>query len=182
MQSKALLITSGIVVFIAAIIGAYYFGQKSKATNPEIEKVTLPKELGERANNRMEETYEIEKSPEELRSELEQIESENTLDYLTVESFKTTPDLFGKKMLMNVKVKNNASVATYKDVVLRFHYFSKTNSSLGTTEKTVYEFFPPGKEFQVAWSISNPKGVRNSSINRLQCNIAKALSVPRVEF
>jgi hypothetical protein len=49
------------------------------------------------------------------------------------------------------KVSNYATVATYKDVVLEVKFYSKTKSLLGTENKTIYEFFKPGekKSFKV---------------------------------
>ena len=40
-------------------------------------------------------------------------------------------------------ITNSATLATYKDIVLRIVYYSKTRTQIGTEEKTLYDYYKP---------------------------------------
>ena len=92
----------------------------------------------------------MEKSPEELKRELKDIEFGSPLEYLsTTGTYRQT--LFGNKMKVDLKIKNTATIASYKDVVIHFTYYSKTETEISSYDHTIYEIFPPGttKEFEI---------------------------------
>lgn len=43
-------------------------------------------------------------------------------------------------------ISNTASLATYKDVVLKIVYYSKTQTEIGSEEKTLFEYFKPNSQ------------------------------------
>lgn len=45
-------------------------------------------------------------------------------------------------------VTNTAKLATYKDIVLKIVYYSKTKTQIGTEEKIVYDYFKPNSTQQ----------------------------------
>ncbi|MFT3912271.1 MAG: hypothetical protein QM737_22780 [Ferruginibacter sp.] len=53
--------------------------------------------------------------------------------------------------VMEGKVTNTASVAVYKDVVIKFSFYSKTQTEIGSEQKVFYDYFKPNesKDFKV---------------------------------
>jgi hypothetical protein len=49
----------------------------------------------------------------------------------------------------------------YKDVVIRVTFYSKTETSLGSKEYTIYETFPPNNTKKVSLKIDNYKDVNS---------------------
>lgn len=86
---------------------------------------------------------------EQNKISLEDKEKRNPLQFL---SSKGTyrQNLMGK-WVMEGKIINSATVAAYKDVVLEFKFYSKTNTLLGTQKMTIYEYVNPGssKSFKI---------------------------------
>lgn len=52
-------------------------------------------------------------------------------------------NFLGDKLKIDGYIQNNATVTTYKDVVIEVTYYSKTDTNMGTENFTIYEFFPP---------------------------------------
>ena len=82
------------------------------------------------------------KSPEELRMELKLLEQSRPADYLSV-SANYHENFWGDKIKAKCTFINKASIAAYKDVVIKVIYYSKTNTELGSKDYTVYELFSP---------------------------------------
>lgn len=59
------------------------------------------------------------------------------------------------------KITNNATVATYKDVVFEIDFYSKTGTHLGTKHHTVYEFFPPGRSKKYKFKTPAYRGTKS---------------------
>ena len=68
-------------------------------------------------------------------------------------------NFWGDKIKVHGVVKNKATVATYKDAVVRVTYYSKTKTELGNKEYTIYEVFPPNSEVKFELKIENYKDV-----------------------
>ena len=79
-----------------------------------------------------------------------------------LEKEKSTPTIFLEvtgtyrknlidQLVLEGTISNNATLATYKDVVLNITYYSKTQTELGSEEKTVFDFFKPAtkKDFKI---------------------------------
>ncbi len=70
-------------------------------------------------------------------------------------------NFWGDKFKVNCEITNDATIATYKDVVIRVTYYSKTETSLGSKEYTIYETFPPNNTKKVSLKIDNYKDVNS---------------------
>lgn len=68
-------------------------------------------------------------------------------------------NFWGTKLKVHGTIKNDATVATYKDAVVRVTYYSKTKSELGSNEYTIYETFPPHSTKKFELKIKNYKDV-----------------------
>jgi hypothetical protein len=55
-------------------------------------------------------------------------------------------NFWGTKYKVDCKIQNQASVATYKDVIVEFTYYSKSGTALHTFRRTFYEKFPPNSQ------------------------------------
>ena len=69
--------------------------------------------------------------------------------------------LFGNKLKVHGVIKNSATVATFKDALVKVTYYSKTNTALGSNNYTVYDFFPPNSEKTFELKIDNYKDVNS---------------------
>lgn len=114
---------------------------------------------------------EREKTPDELRSELEQQENENPSDYLSV-SFEYSKNIWGDKFKLDCKISNSASIAIFKDAIISVRYYSKTNTVLKTNKYMIYEVFYPNTEKMVNLTIDNYQNV-----DYIKCKIVDAKAV-----
>lgn len=100
------------------------------------------------------------KSPEELRMELKQLEKSRPTDYLFA-SGNYRENFWGDKFKVSCTITNKASVATYKDAVIRVIYYSKTKTELGAKDYTIYELFTPSSSKTVEMTVDNYKDVNS---------------------
>ncbi|WP_281631552.1 DUF4339 domain-containing protein [Flavobacterium luteolum] len=70
-------------------------------------------------------------------------------------------NFWGTKLKVHGLIKNNATVATYKDAVVKITYYSKTKTALGSKEYTIYEVFDPHSEKAFELKIDNYKDVES---------------------
>ena len=103
-------------------------------------------------------TVEKQKSPEELKQELKQQEQANPTKYLSA-SGTYNKNFFGDKFKVKCTFTNTATVATFKDAVVKVTYYAKTNTVLRTNQYTVYELFPPNGSKTVQMTIDNYQNV-----------------------
>jgi len=92
----------------------------------------------------LEETY------QEKVMTVEEIEKSNPVKFLTADGTYNS-NLFGNKLKVHGTITNQATVATYKDAVVRITYYSKTKTELGNADYTIYDIFPPNatKDFEL---------------------------------
>ncbi|MDB2656422.1 hypothetical protein N9Y60_00045 [Crocinitomicaceae bacterium] len=90
---------------------------------------------------------------EETKMTLEEQEKSSPLDFIEIK-FSYRKNMWGT-FLMNGSIKNNATVATYKEPVIRFSFYSKTGRHLGDRDRVWDEFLPPGKSLQVEYRETN---------------------------
>lgn len=81
----------------------------------------------------------------ETKLSLEEQEKLNPLSFLSADG-TYRKNLFGA-FVMDGTIRNQASVAVYKDPVITFHFYSKTGTHLGDESRVWYEFIEPGKSF-----------------------------------
>ena len=80
-------------------------------------------------------------SNENSKTDIAQKEKQKPLEFLHARGTYRT-NMIGQWVLEG-NIRNSATIATYKDVVFRIYYYSKTKTELGTEEKTVFEYFKP---------------------------------------
>jgi len=95
------------------------------------------------------------KTPEELRAELKKQEQSEPLFYLSIDkptmkhNMTRAEGLFRDAeydgWLIEGKIKNTATLAKFKDVVLRVKHFSQTNTLIEQKDFVIYEFYEPRK-------------------------------------
>jgi hypothetical protein len=68
-------------------------------------------------------------------------------------------NFWGDKLKVSCKITNKATVASYKDAIVRVTYYTKTKTVLGTKDYTVYEVFSPTSTKTVELKIDNYKDV-----------------------
>lgn len=92
---------------------------------------------------------EFENSPERLREKLQQNENQNFRKFIKIDWEIINP-LFGRKFVKGT-ITSRASAATYKDIVVKIQYLSKTSSVIRSWETTIYEFLAPKRSipFQI---------------------------------
>lgn len=114
--------------------------------------------------NEQKEKEEIYKTPAELKLELKQKENMSPISYLEVET-KLNHDikkggLFRKRkidgQIISGTVKNTATAATYKDVVIRVQYYSKTKTEIGKKDFVIYEEYLPNSKKEFRYKIEIP--------------------------
>ncbi|MEC3965692.1 hypothetical protein [Flagellimonas halotolerans] len=98
------------------------------------------------------------KSYQEQKMSIEEMENANPVQFLTADG-KYNESFWGTELKINGKISNKATVASYKDVILKVTYYSKTNSVIGNKEYTIYEIFPPNRTMPFKLSIKNYKDV-----------------------
>jgi len=102
-----------------------------------------------------------EKTPEELKQELYAKEKKKPKDYLTV-SYNLDYKIISGEDVINGTIYNSATMASFKDVVLKVTYSTGTGTELGSKEFVVYKFVYPGSStsFQIkTYSPQNTKQI-----------------------
>lgn len=101
------------------------------------------------------------KSPEELKLELILQESAEPLTYVSAEEVTMNRNLVREAgvfrdaeydgWIMSGTIKNSATLAKFKDVVLTVQFLSATESVIQEVDHAIYEYFEPGstKPFSV---------------------------------
>lgn len=75
---------------------------------------------------------------------IEETEIANPKQFLSVEG-RYSGNIWGTKFKVKGEITNKASIADYKDIVIRIKYYSKTKSVIGSEDYTIYDVFPPNK-------------------------------------
>jgi hypothetical protein len=97
---------------------------------------------------------------EEKVMTVEEIEKADPTKFLNADG-TYGENFWGTKLKVHGIIKNTATVATYKDAVVRITYYSKTKTDLGNKEYTIYDFFPPSSEKKFELKIENYKDVNS---------------------
>lgn len=98
------------------------------------------------------------KSYQEQVMTIEEIERSQPTKFLSA-SGTYKENFWGDKFNVNCVITNKATVATYKDAVIRITYYSKTETALGSKDYTIYEVFSPTSTKSVELKIDNYKNV-----------------------
>jgi hypothetical protein len=84
-----------------------------------------------------------EKTPEELREELAQKESESPAEYLKFTNKEARENMIGETV-MEGRIQNTATIAVFKDIVFEANFLAPSGTSLGKEKFTRYELVGPG--------------------------------------
>ncbi len=96
-------------------------------------------------------------------------EQKDPLNFLTVHG-NDKRNLLGQTVVKCV-VKNNATLATYKDVDLQLSFYSKTKVLLETDKETVFEVLPAGQSKDFKTKYFAPKGTDSVALEVLAAKI-----------
>ncbi|PWL24452.1 MAG: hypothetical protein DCO96_13295 [Fluviicola sp. XM-24bin1] len=103
---------------------------------------------------------------EETKMTLEEQEKSNPMGFIDID-IQYRKNMWGT-FIISGSITNRATIATYKEPVFRFSYYSKTGRLLGNKDKIWDEFLEPGKSLQVEFrepNMSNAQEVRVDLIN-----------------
>ena len=94
---------------------------------------------------------------EQNKMSLEDQEKSDPLKFLSTKGTYRSK-LIGKKFVIEGTIKNDATLATYKDVTIEFTFKSQTESVIGTDKLTFYEYFSPRSTKSFSQKINAPEG------------------------
>jgi len=138
---KTIIIIS--IVLIVVIVGGITIFSKLYNSNEQ--------DIFENYNingNSSEETY------EEKVMKIEEMEYSQPTKFLSADA-TYRENFWGDKIIVKCSITNKATVATYKDVVVRITYYSKTDTEIKSKEHVIYEVFPPQSTKTVEFKINN---------------------------
>ena len=107
-----------------------------------------------------------EKTPEELREELLKHEMTSPTEYMKLEGvtmkrnqvreagFFRNAEYDGS--LVEGSIKNNASIARFKDVIIVVDFYSKTETQIGQKEFVLYEYYEPNSNENFSLKVYPP--------------------------
>jgi hypothetical protein len=104
---------------------------------------------------------------EEKKESLEEIEKKNPLRFLNAIVTKDRKNLLGQTVVKG-EVKNNAKIATYKDMEVKILYYSKTGVLIGESIETVYDKIAPGSSINFKSKEWAPKGTDSVALKIVQ--------------
>ncbi len=104
------------------------------------------------------------KSYIEQKMTIEETENTYPLRFLSVEG-NYNESFWGTEFKLRGKVTNKATIADYKDIVVRITYYSKTKSVIGTKDYTIYQVFPSNKVTNFKLDVENYKDVNSIGLN-----------------
>lgn len=104
-----------------------------------------------------------EKTPEELKQELYAKEKKKPKDYLTV-SYNLDYKVFSGKDVINGTIYNSATMASFKDVVLKVTYSTGTGTELGSEEYVVYKYVYPGSSTSFQIKTVSPQSTKQIGV------------------
>lgn len=111
------------------------------------------------------------KTPAELKMELQKQESSNPLQYLELENVTIQRNkikeagLFSHAKydgyLITGQVKNAATIAKYKDIRIRVELYSKTRTVIDNQTYVIYEYYEPNSAKDFSIKIDAPNAMKN---------------------
>ena len=101
---------------------------------------------------------------------VEETEKANPLRFISA-SGQSRETIFGKKFVLNMKIENSATVAKYKDVVVKIEYVNATNSVVTTEERRFDESFPPHSTKNYEFKITKPSESSKLRLSVIQARV-----------
>lgn len=81
-------------------------------------------------------------SYQEQKMSIEEKELAHPTDFLDATG-TYRKNLLGDKLKVTGTITNSATVATYRDAIVRVTYYSKSETNLGSDDYTIWDVFPP---------------------------------------
>lgn len=98
---------------------------------------------------------------EDIKRDLQKMEESEPLKYVSL-TFDVDGTLSGKARIRG-RIRNSASLATFKDADLKMTFYAKTGTAIGQQNKVLYEVFHPRSSKGFDWKIEVPS--KTQSVN-----------------
>lgn len=110
------------------------------------------------------------KTPEEMRIDLQTTELRTPLNYLSADGryWKNLMD----ETVVEGDVRNSATLATYKDALVRFTFFSRSDTPIHHEDQRVYDYISPGSSVHFKFKFNAP-----SATDRVKFEVLRAAPV-----
>lgn len=102
---------------------------------------------------------------ETTKESLEQVEQKNPARFLEIQ-IKDKKNIIGQTVVQGV-ISNNAKVVTFKDINLKFSYYSKTGTMLQQDRTVIYDSVAPGKSIKFKTKEFAAKGTDSVAVEIL---------------
>jgi len=158
-KRKKIIIVSFIIILLA---GIFILGLIFK--NDIFDNKSEEKSKKSNSSSKYDYSPPIEKTPEELKQELYQKERRRPKEYLSV-SYSLDYKFFSGKDQIKGWIYNEATLVTFKDVVLIVTYSTGTKTILRKDEFVVYQYVSPGSSAEFDIKTYSPRGTRNISVS-----------------
>lgn len=139
-KSRRRLVWIGIVLVLSLVTYVIYANNQSTYVSP----------------------FTTQKSAEELKVDLVQTEKQNPTNYITGRT-SHHQNLLNQTVLEGT-LTNSATLAAFKDVVLRVEFLSKTNTTISTQDIPVYEQINPGQTISFKKKVFVSKDVADVNV------------------
>jgi hypothetical protein len=101
---------------------------------------------------------------------VEEIERATPIDFLSVTG-EYSDNFWGDKIKIKGSIVNKATVASYKDPVIRVVYFSKTETELGSDVHTIYETVRPNSSIEFKLKVD-----KGNNVASVRCEVLGAVA------
>lgn len=101
---------------------------------------------------------------EEKVKSVEEIEKEEPTRFLNA-SGTYRNNFWGNKVIIEGNIQNNATVASYKDIIVEVIFYSKTDSEIEKQNYTIYEYCTPNQSKDFKLKIKKVDGTVKCSLN-----------------
>ena len=128
-------------------------------------------------NSGTSEQAQIPQSPEELKAELVAQEYAEPLTYLSVDGTMRADEIQTKEEGLFHKaeysadgntihgtIKNTATIAKFKDIVLTVTYYSQTETAIESKDFVIYEYYGPNSETPFELKVYPPEAMKKFGI------------------
>lgn len=104
--------------------------------------------------------YSTENNYETKKQSVAEIEASNPLKFLKADGYYNQ-NLLGTKLKVDGEIHNSATTTSYKDIVVRVYFYSKTKTLLGSEDYTIYEVVKPNHSKGFNLKVTNYKDVNS---------------------
>ncbi len=122
-------------------------------------------------NTKADDKTKDEKNYEKVKETLEETERKSPTTFLKVHGEKRK-NIIGQTVVKGI-IKNNAKVATYKDINVKLSFYSKTGVELEQDHETIYQIIYPGTEVKFKSKYFTPKGTDSIAFSIAEAKVVK---------